>query len=229
MMSQPDVVMWLGAATLITGALILAAVYRRTLRPLVSAYWESKTIVETIVTTFKRRYDELARMDLTLIAGIEATKRQLQEGVNEISGINTRLEEISNEVETLSKSSNLSEANIASLQSEFEQIKHNRSIQRPSETLLLQAKTTAQSSSSERQMNDQEGLTDTEQTILLFLRNEGPKTSRQIETEIAKTREHTARLMKKLWQQGYVERETHRTPFTYRLSNGFQQLETSKA
>ena len=228
-MSQLDLVMWLGAATLITGAFILAIVYHRMLRPLTSEYWQAKTLVETIVTTFKRRYDELSRTDLALIAGIETTKRQLQQGADGLSQLNTRLGDVSHAVETLSKSSDTTRVDIASLHDELEQMKRSQDTQKSNETLHLPARTISQHPSAERQTNDQESLTDTEQTILQFLREEGPKTSRQIETRIAKTREHAARLMKKLWQQGYVERETHKTPFTYRLASGFQELETSRA
>ena len=228
-MSQLDFVMWLGAAALVTGALILAAIYHRMLRPLTSEYWQAKTLVETIVTTFKRRYDELSRMDLALMAGIETTKRQLQEGADGLSELKTRLGSISNEVDTLSRSNDATRADIASLHDELGKMERDQHTQRLNEIPRLPARTTPQPPLPEQQTNDQESLTDTEQTILQFLKNEGPKTSRQIETRIAKTREHTARLMKKLWQQGYVERETHRTPFTYRLASGFQELETSRA
>ena len=34
--------------------------------------------------------------------------------------------------------------------------------------------------------------------------------------KIGKTREHTSRLMKKLWQEGYIERDTNSIPFIYR-------------
>jgi len=59
-------------------------------------------------------------------------------------------------------------------------------------------------------------LTTTESQILQILLTEGGKTAPEIEKKIGKTREHTSRLMKKLWQEGYVERDTHTIPFTYR-------------
>lgn len=61
-------------------------------------------------------------------------------------------------------------------------------------------------------------LTETEEQIIQFLLTDGPKTAPAVEEKIAKTREHTARLMKKLWQEGYIERETHRIPFVYRAN-----------
>ena len=62
-------------------------------------------------------------------------------------------------------------------------------------------------------------LTLTEQNIIQVLLDEGPKTAPQIQKNIGKTREHTSRLLKKLWQEGYIDRETHSIPYKYRPSN----------
>lgn len=62
-------------------------------------------------------------------------------------------------------------------------------------------------------------LTLTEQSIIQVLLDEGPKTAPQIQSNIGKTREHTSRLLKKLWQEGYIDRETHSIPYRYRPSN----------
>jgi DNA-binding transcriptional ArsR family regulator len=67
-------------------------------------------------------------------------------------------------------------------------------------------------------------LTDTEVQILQLLANQGERTAVQIRSEIKLTREHTARLMKKLYISGYVERRTDRTPYTYRLKKEMEAL-----
>lgn len=59
-------------------------------------------------------------------------------------------------------------------------------------------------------------LTRTERQIIQILLSEGAKTAPKIMGEISKTREHTSRLMKKLWQEGYIERDTNSIPFIYR-------------
>jgi len=60
-------------------------------------------------------------------------------------------------------------------------------------------------------------LTNTELKILELLAAGGEKTAPEIREEINLTREHTARLMKKLYARGYVERRTDRIPYVYRL------------
>jgi DNA-binding MarR family transcriptional regulator len=66
-------------------------------------------------------------------------------------------------------------------------------------------------------------LTETENQIIQFLLIEGPKTAPEVERKIEKTREHTARLMKKLWQEGFIERDTHRIPFVYRVNEKLKE------
>jgi small-conductance mechanosensitive channel len=58
-------------------------------------------------------------------------------------------------------------------------------------------------------------LTDTEVTVLEMLSAEGSKTAPEIKDRIQLSREHTARLMKKLYEKGYLERETGKIPFRY--------------
>jgi len=43
-------------------------------------------------------------------------------------------------------------------------------------------------------------------------------TSRDIQITLKRSREHTSRLMKKLWQDGYVERNTETKPYTYSIT-----------
>jgi len=61
-------------------------------------------------------------------------------------------------------------------------------------------------------------LNPTEMEVLRLLYVSGPKTASEIKEVIGRTREHTARLMKKLYVQGYVERSMGTIPFTYKLN-----------
>ncbi|MEA2089563.1 MAG: winged helix DNA-binding protein [Thermoproteota archaeon] len=62
-----------------------------------------------------------------------------------------------------------------------------------------------------------EPLTNTELRVLNVLATERRKTAPEIQNKIKLTREHTARLMKKLYEQGYLERDTKKIPYVYRL------------
>ena len=57
--------------------------------------------------------------------------------------------------------------------------------------------------------------TPTELQVLSLLASQGPKSAPEIGVAIGRSREHTARLMKRLYEEGYVRRDQARTPFRY--------------
>ena len=67
-------------------------------------------------------------------------------------------------------------------------------------------------------------LTDTEITVLEMLSKEGAKTAPEIKERVHLSREHTARLMKKLYEQGYLEREAGKIPFRYSIKKEMEAL-----
>ena len=67
-------------------------------------------------------------------------------------------------------------------------------------------------------------LTATEVAVLEMLASEGPKTAPQIKEKVSLSREHTARLMKKLYEEGYLERETNKIPFKYSAKKEMEKL-----
>ncbi|MGC9345176.1 MAG: MarR family transcriptional regulator [Candidatus Bathyarchaeales archaeon] len=67
-------------------------------------------------------------------------------------------------------------------------------------------------------------LTETELSVLGMLAMEGPKTAPEIKDRIKLSREHTARLMKKLYEEGYLERDTSKIPFKYRVKKEMEKL-----
>jgi len=65
-------------------------------------------------------------------------------------------------------------------------------------------------------------LTPTERMTLEILRDEGAKAAPEIGKRLKKSREHTSRLMKKLYMEGYVDRESNHAPFRYKLNESLR-------
>ncbi len=61
------------------------------------------------------------------------------------------------------------------------------------------------------------GLSDIEMSILRFI-STGPKSSRDVQNSIKKSREHTARLLKSLYSKNLLNRESQGKFFVYSLS-----------
>jgi Sugar-specific transcriptional regulator TrmB len=55
---------------------------------------------------------------------------------------------------------------------------------------------------------------------VLRLLNDRPMTSREVQQAIGRSREHTSRLMKRLHEYGFVNRDTSTKPFKYALAEG---------
>lgn len=58
---------------------------------------------------------------------------------------------------------------------------------------------------------------------ILKLLYERPRTSREVQHAIGRTREHTARLMKKLHDLGLVSRDINAKPFRYKITDAGQE------
>lgn len=67
-------------------------------------------------------------------------------------------------------------------------------------------------------------LTEYQVRILEILATEGEKTAPEMKDKIGITREHTARLMKRLYYDGYVERDTRKMPYVYRIKEGAREI-----
>ncbi len=65
--------------------------------------------------------------------------------------------------------------------------------------------------------------TSTELGVLALLDEQGPKSSPEIGKHLGRSREHTARLLKKLLDEGYVLRDQSRIPYRYSLSERVKQ------
>jgi len=71
--------------------------------------------------------------------------------------------------------------------------------------------------------------TPTELQVLTLLADAGPKSAPEIGRAVGRSREHAARLMKKLFDEGYVRRDQTRIPFRYstveRVKQSFTKAE----
>lgn len=67
-------------------------------------------------------------------------------------------------------------------------------------------------------------LTECQVKILEILVTEGEKTAPEMRNKIGITREHTARLMRRLYDEGYVERDMRKMPYVYRIKEEAREI-----
>jgi hypothetical protein len=73
--------------------------------------------------------------------------------------------------------------------------------------------------SGDKMLDIKEKLTDTEEEILKIL-SQREYTATELQVVINKTREHTSRMLKRLFKYGYIERDERKRPYVYRLVRG---------
>ena len=71
-------------------------------------------------------------------------------------------------------------------------------------------------------------ITAIELQTLKILTVEGPKTSRELQPRIGRSREHFARLMKRLYERGYVDRDVTKIPFVYSINHNISDKVVQK-
>jgi len=188
-------------------------------------YNEASGVVKHIVLTFNQRQQEQdKKIDETAykLEGAESRSERLAEQINAHSGrlnyvtsnlkdvwtglkrVAGHLENISGRVSAVEKTQIEMQRQISDLNLKYTGILPEGEIRTPPTTEIA---------------GTFESLTETEREVLRILASQGPKSATELSKLTKKTREHTARTMKKLFQLGYVNRETHRLPYRYTLND----------
>ncbi|MDQ1278880.1 MAG: hypothetical protein QG670_140 [Thermoproteota archaeon] len=214
------------AISVFLSAFILIIFYFRKILKLKKEYVEAKNVIGSIVLSFKRHQDDQDKR----IVNINSDMENINSSIEKLTGQNRLVEgKISNLIKSLKAAftvnKNLIE-HITTMQDEINDLsKTQQGIQK--QFIDLDEKYHQIPVTTNITVKDETPLevklTETEEQIIQSLLTQGPKTAPQIEEMIGKTREHTARLMKKLWQEGFIERDTHKIPFVYRANEKLKE------
>jgi DNA-binding CsgD family transcriptional regulator len=223
------------------GVLLAATVaasfeYYRQVRRAQKEYEKAKGIVEDIVLSFNRELKrEADKLDLIAFK-IEGNLVKADSSLKKVDSLEKRMPPLENQISTISQINSQSNTNILSGLTGLEsKIKDIESSQETIKVKIagfeeqIQKFTTAPEIRAEpviliRRDKAMAALTDTEIAVLEMLSAEGPKTAPEIKDRIHLSREHTARLMKKLYEEGYLEREVGKIPFSYSIKKEMEKL-----
>jgi MarR family len=224
----------------VAGATALVSVeYYRQLRRAQREYQSAKTVVEDIVFSFNRELKrESERLDLIAFK-IEGNFAKADSSIKKAETLEKRIAPIEERLLTISQTVTQSGTSILSgltgLESKIKDIEATQEsikIKISDFEKQIQTRPIVQDSGIEPQIpvipikrdKAMAALTDTEIQVLEMLSSEGPKTAPEIRDRVHLSREHTARLMKKLYEEGYLERESGKIPFRYSIKSEMQKL-----
>ncbi len=212
--------------------------YYRQLRKAQIEYERARNVVEDIVRSFHRELNREAEQ-LDLIAfKIEGNFARADESVKKVESLEKRIGPMEEQVNTVSQSlrqtSNSILSGLTTLEARIKDIEATKEIVNAKIAVFneqIQKLAVGPEMLTEhlpvmpiKRDKAMATLTETEIQVLEMLSAEGPKTAPEIKERVHLSREHTARLMKKLYEEGYLEREAGKIPFKYSIKAEMEKL-----
>jgi len=196
---------------------VTTLLYYRRIKGAKAKYEEAKDVVGDVVVSYSKQ--------------LQRHEEQLEKASYRIEGLSARSENVVVKVEELGKQTNELASKVVStsdtqgrLTKEVEDVKTKlNDIKKVQEDIEKHISETPEAKIEAaipiRREHALAPLTETELRVLEFIADGGEKTAPEIRDLIKLTREHSARLVKKLYAEGYLERETAKTPYTYRVKD----------
>ena len=209
--------------------------YYRLIRRAQVEYEKAKELVEDVVLSFNRElHRETEKLDV-IAYKIEGNTAKIETGVRKIEDLEKKLapmEEKLSVTRVVSEESTNEQARLLEIGAKISLVEEsndklkvcNLYLEEQLQKLTLLPEVKSESVITIRRDKAMGALTDTEIVVLEFLSAEGCKTAPEIKEKVKLSREHTARLMKKLYEEGYLERETSKIPFKYSVKKEMENL-----
>lgn len=208
-----------------------AFIYYRILRELREEYLKAKDVVGDIVISFNRQLERQADALISTGRKAEATYVKSEILERNLGDLESKVGRLESSFENFRKEISGKLEDIIERQKELKELREKideleeLSYRYPVEGEELESKETISAIPIPiRRDKVLSSLTSTELAVLEILAEEGPKTAPQIRDRIKLTREHTARLMKKLYEKGFLERDTSKIPYSYRIKEEMLKL-----
>jgi predicted transcriptional regulator len=217
---------------LVAVSLVVAFEYYRLLRKAQKEYDKAKTSLDDIVLSFNRQVEQVSKgLESTLyrVEGLtsksEGASRKADDAIKTMQSVDNRigtfLEKGEQTLTSVGEVGKRVDANIASQESLIARVS---GLEEKVGQLSVLPEAGVEPVIPIRRDKALAPLTVTEVSVLEMLVAEGAKTAPEIKQRVNLSREHTARLMKKLYESGYLERETNKIPFRYSVKKEMEKL-----
>jgi hypothetical protein len=216
-----------GVVALLLTSLGALSFYYRRIRRLTEEYEGAKALVGDILASFNKQF-RIQEEKLSAIAQKVISLASKSDKVdNKIAIQEEHTKQISAKITELSDGTQLAKQLMGVTQEITDVTKSQEELREritKLETKLAAPEISIESAIPIKQDKALASLTPTELSVLEILVNEGERTAPEIKARVNLTREHTARLMKKLYEEGYLERTTGKIPFAYRIKEEMRKI-----
>lgn len=218
-------------SVLLFGTVSALLLYYRRIRILNQEYNRAKGLVNNIVVSFDRQFSRQKDRVLFFAQRIEDILLDNKKVTKKVEDYEGRLSDLTKIIADVPHIEDKFLEQLNEMRSEVVDIKeaHDRVIKKLIEIEKIKKEAYVPEVQIEaaipiKRERALEPLTETELIVLEKIGKEGEKTAPEIRENIGLTREHTARLMKKLYKDGYLERDTHKMPYVYRLKEEMKKI-----
>lgn len=220
------------AAFLLSITLAAFFLYYKRLKSAQVEYEKAKDIIGDIVISVNKDLQRQGEKTTSISGKVDAIAYENQRVSNKLKESDSRLAKLESDITLFSETEPKLSAQIKEVEKRVEDIvtAQKKIEQQIVEVEKIRRRTTAQAEAKIeaaipiKREKALAPLTQTELSVLEFLASEGKKTAPEIKSRINLTREHTARLMKKLYEDGYLERETGNIPYAYSLKDEMRRI-----
>jgi len=206
--------------------------YYKRLKSAQAEYERAKSVIGDIVISVNKDLQRQGEKITSVSGKVDAIAYENQRVLNKLKESDSHLTKLESDITVFSETEPKLSAQIKEVDKRVEElVTAQRKIeQQVAEVEKIRRKATAQTEAKIeaaipiKREKALAPLTQTELSVLEFLASEGKKTAPDIKSRINLTREHTARLMKKLYEDGYLERETGNIPYAYSLKEEMRKI-----
>lgn len=210
--------------------------YYKQIRKARNEYDKSKNIIENIVLSFNRELKRESKRTELVAYKVDGSISKIENSIKRVENLEKIINPLKIKLNNVDQSSFNFESKASLIESKIQKLDEANSslinrIDKMEEKLTKLTEIPEIKSETVIPIRRERALsavTETEIRVLELLSSEGGKTAPEIKNRINLSREHTARLMKKLYDNGYLERETGKIPFKYKIKEEMENILNSK-
>ncbi|UCC58743.1 MAG: MarR family transcriptional regulator [Candidatus Bathyarchaeum sp.] len=224
-------ILFLVTAVLLLGTISALFLYYRRIRTLRQEYERARGVVDDIVVSVDSQFRRQENVVHSIAQKIEGAAMENKQVAKKLEEYESRLTDLANVMGDVPQIEEKISGQLKEMKNEVEGIKaaQNKVMQKIDEIEKFKQEGYVPEAKIEaaipiRKEKALAPLTETELLVLETIGKEGERTAPEIREKIKLTREHTARLMNKLYKDGYLERDTHKMPYVYRLKEEMKKI-----
>lgn len=208
--------LFFATASLLAVTAAASYIYYRRIRQAQEEYEGSRDLVRGITSGFTQQINRISRAIISVAQDASEAKIEAAEALRTSRESFETVKSGEKKAESLAQRLEETDKTIASMREEMQKL-----AERPA---AAPRRVRVEAPIPLRQDAVLETLTSTELEVLTLIEEMGEGSVPEIRERIGKTREHTARLLKKLFENGFVDRNTSGMPYRYYIRKEIKEL-----